>query len=648
MTADKLALAQSQQIAGSIGFLHANFGIQLTWSQGGLVQQIPMPVTPGFVQRTLIAQGGLNPLHIQTSLLEIQRKAALGLDGIRQGSVLDITADFPHLRPGGFIISVGAQGGDEGKGKIADYLCQQSDIVVRSCGGNNARYTFGFEGREYQLRHIPLGIVDPSKTCVIGPGMYVDPGELIGEMWGLREGGITVSPQNFMISSQARAVLPIFRLMSRVEDAAKLKMGTKISTTSKGTGPAAAADAAKRGLPLWDFMGTDTESPSRRMRMLFDSTRASFNGIRLDETLMIGLATRTYAEELIKLLTVFYAMPDFGITGYNTIPHEGFIPLIDQSITPDALRGDEETWDELMSVAETMAKSFLPPTISGHMNRDNIFYSPALNLNLFSLYTSVLSSYMHPNSDNDFTIPQFIDSALFSGKIVYLQGVQGTLISRTQGVYPYTAGPNSVAPNLLEGLCLGTQNVLSVVGVIKAYQTLSGGGQMPFPTEIHADQGEISAEDMHHIREIGGEFGVTIGGRRLGWIDIPVLKYTARTNGLTSWGMTHLDGLTGLKSIKICVGYRLEDGSMMDPDGYSPNPDFLRNVTPVYISLPGWNEDITGARKIEDLPVNAQNYLKKVAELSGTPITVIGVGPSREETIQQRVSPNGQIGPAGE
>ena len=612
--------------------------VRVTYYNPEFNERRTIPFTRAGIRDNFSSAGISLPMAYR-QLHEIQLMQFAGL--LPTGSEIDLS-DVSTIKPGRLIATVGGQGGDEGKGKIADALVEQSNMVVRATGGNNARYTFVVNGEEYQLRHLPLGIVDPSKMCVIAPGTFNDPAELIWEIYSLQSRGIEISRDNLRISRQAQAVFPIHRLRGRVEEAHNTRSGKKIASTSKGTGPGASAAAGKRGITfdaLLEEYYMHGANPELRLFLesLTTSEAGAIAGTRvlgqeIDSATLNTIKERTYGEELVKLLSVLLIHHDFK----KTPKQEAEInALIEESNSEPARKGFDGVWGNIAAKASPLVHQITGRNIT----MDQMFFDVETNAYLSRINMDILVDYMEAN------VPRLITSALDDGETVLLQGVQGTLISRTAGVYPYTAGADSVIASLLVGSCMGYP-ISESYGVIKAYQTLSGGGMMPFPTEI-LPGGDLSTDQLNTIRKLGGEFGVTIGGRRIGWMDIPMLKYSAMVNGLTSWGLTHLDAFMGIEEIKLCVDYEYErEGKTVSLgiDKYNPNPRFLERVNPVYITTPGWKEDISGARRFEDLPLNAQLYLKKVAELTGVPISITSIGAAREQTIFQMIFPSGNIG----
>ena len=421
------------------------------------------------------------------------------------------------------IVLVGAQWGDEGKGKATDLLGDRVDFVVRYQGGNNAGHTVVIGDQKYALHLLPSGILSPNVTSVIGNGVVIDPAVLLQEIAGLNERGINTS--NLKISTNAHLITPYHRTIDKVSE--RFLGNSKIGTTGRGIGPAYADKINRIGIRVQD---------------LFDPSilRQKLEG-----------ALRDKNQVLIKV---------FNRKGIEI----------------------EEVLSEYLGYAET-----LKPYVCD---------------------TSLL-----------------LEEALKSGKNVLLEGSQGTLLDVDHGTYPFVTSSNPTAGGASTGSGIGPTKITRVIGILKAYTTRVGSG--PFPTELFDEDGE-------KLRKIGGEVGVTTGrNRRCGWFDAPIARYATRVNGLTDFFLTKLDVLTGWEKIPVCVAYEV-DGKRVNEVPASQT-DF-HHAKPIYEYLPGWSEDISGARKVSDLPKNAQAYVKFLEDASGAPISAIGVGPGRDETISIR------------
>jgi adenylosuccinate synthase len=418
------------------------------------------------------------------------------------------------------IVLVGAQWGDEGKGKATDLLGDTVDYVVRYQGGNNAGHTVVIGSEKYALHLLPSGILSPNVVPVIGNGVVIDPAVLLEEIRGLDARGINTS--KLVISTNAHLITPYHRTIDKVSE--RFLGKSKIGTTGRGIGPAYADKISRIGIRVQD--------------------------------------------------------------------------LFDRSILEQKLEG------ALNDKNQVLTKVF---------NRKNMAVSEILEEYL--AYAEILRPYIADTS-------LLLDKALNAGKTVLLEGSQGTLLDVDHGTYPFVTSSNPTAGGACTGSGIGPKAITRVIGIVKAYTTRVGSG--PFPTELLDDDGD-------KLRTIGHEYGTTTGrNRRCGWYDAPIARYAVRINGLTDFFLTKLDVLTGWEKIPVCVAYDV-DGTRHDELPASQT-DF-HHAKPIYEYLPGWKEDISKARSVSDLPKNAQDYVKYLEEISGAPISAIGVGPGRDETI---------------
>jgi adenylosuccinate synthase len=419
------------------------------------------------------------------------------------------------------LVLVGAQWGDEGKGKATDLLGGSVDYVVRYQGGNNAGHTVVIGDQKYALHLLPSGILTPECTPVIGNGVVVDPGVLLHEISTLVERGIDTS--KLLISGNAHLITPYHRTLDKVTE--RFLGKRKIGTTGRGIGPAYADKINRVGIRVQD---------------LFD----------------VGILTQKVESALSdknQMLVKMYNRRELRV---------------------------EEVVEEYLGYAEQL-KPYVADT------------------------TLVLNQ------------------ALDQGKVVLLEGGQGTLLDVDHGTYPFVTSSNPTAGGACAGSGIGPTKITGVIGILKAYTTRVGAG--PFPTELFDADGEA-------LRRIGHERGVTTGrDRRCGWFDAVIARYATRVNGLTDFFLTKLDVLTGWERIPVCVAYDI-DGVRYDELPMSQT-DF-HHAKPIYEKLPGWTEDITGAQTFEDLPKNAQAYVRALEDMSGAPISAIGVGPGRTQTIE--------------
>jgi adenylosuccinate synthase len=421
------------------------------------------------------------------------------------------------------VVLLGAQWGDEGKGKATDLLGDRVDYVVRYQGGNNAGHTVVIGDQKYALHLLPSGILSPNVIPVIGNGVVIDPAVLLTEIKGLNERGINTS--KLKISTNAHLITPYHRTIDKVSE--RFLGKSKIGTTGRGIGPAYADKINRIGIRVQD--------------------------------------------------------------------------LFDQSILKQKIEA------ALHDKNQILVKVF---------NRKGITVEEVINEYLG--YAEILKPYVTDTS-------LLLDQALQQGKVVLLEGSQGTLLDVDHGTYPFVTSSNPTAGGASTGSGIGPTKITRVIGILKAYTTRVGSG--PFPTELFDEDGEA-------LRKIGGEVGVTTGrNRRCGWFDAPIARYAVRINGLTDFFLTKLDVLTGWEKIPVCVAYEI-DGKRVEELPASQS-DF-HHAKPIYEYLPGWKENISKARSVADLPKNAQEYVKFLEKISGAPMSAIGVGPGRDETIVVR------------
>jgi len=421
------------------------------------------------------------------------------------------------------IVLLGAQWGDEGKGKATDLLGDRVDYVVRYQGGNNAGHTVVIGDQKYALHLLPSGILSPNVIPVIGNGVVIDPAVLLTEIKGLNERGIATS--KLKISTNAHLITPYHRTIDKVSE--RFLGKSKIGTTGRGIGPAYADKINRIGIRVQDLF-----DPSI-LRQKIEAALHDKNQI------------------LIKV---------FNRKGINV----------------------DEVLDEYLG------------------------------------YAQILKPYVADTA-------LLLDQAVNAGKNVLLEGSQGTLLDVDHGTYPFVTSSNPTAGGASTGSGIGPTKITRVIGILKAYTTRVGSG--PFPTELFDEDGEA-------LRKIGGEVGVTTGrNRRCGWFDAPIARYAVRVNGLTDFFLTKLDVLTGWEKIPVCVAYEI-DGVRVE-ELPSSQTDF-HHARPIYEYLPGWKENISKAKSVEDLPNNAKEYVGFLEKVSGAPISAISVGPGRDETIVVR------------
>jgi adenylosuccinate synthase len=419
------------------------------------------------------------------------------------------------------IVIVGAQWGDEGKGKITDLLAEEADAVVRFQGGNNAGHTIVRNGETFKFHLVPSGILYPGKPCIIGNGVVVDPKVLGEELDGLRAQGMDVS--GLKLSANAHLIMPNHRLLDEAGEARLGKL--EIGTTRRGIGPCYADKAARLGIRVQDLL--DEKILKKKIAAALEPKK---------------LALRPYQRD----------------------------PRLDlQSMTEEYL-------------------------VYGHRLEQHIADTTTMTHRL-----------------------------LDSGRTVLFEGAQGTLLDIDHGTYPFVTSSNPVAGAACVGAGVGPKDIDEVWGVTKAYATRVGAG--PFPTELEDALGE-------QLRTRGGEFGTTTGrARRTGWLDLVALRFAARVNGLTHMAITKLDVLSGLDRISVATRYRGEDEAIFET--YPYHQSILHHASGEYEQLAGWDDDLSECRSESDLPQAAREYLDYIAEHTGVPVALVGVGPGREQVI---------------
>ncbi len=418
------------------------------------------------------------------------------------------------------LVIVGSQWGDEGKGKITDYIAQESDVVVRSQGGNNAGHTITFGGEKFALRSIPSGIFNPKIKNVMANGMVINPKQMLEELKGLEERGIT--KYQLFVSNRAHVVMPYHQALDGAYE--QFKGDKKIGTTKRGIGPCYADKANRIGIRICDLINPE----------VFAKTLKDTLTIKNMELKMLGL-------------------PEFDF---------------------------DEVYNEYVEYGKKI-KPFVCDT------------------------SELLEEEIEKNS-----------------KILF-EGAQGVMLCLDHGTYPYVTSSSPTGASVPLNAGIAARNINNVLGICKAYTTRVGEG--PFPTELDGDL-------AHYIRERGHEYGtVTKRPRRVGWLDCVALNYARRVAGINYLSLMLFDVLSGLEKIKICYAYEL-DGKVINTVPASLD-DYSR-CKPLYLEMDGWNEDITHVTSFDELPLNAQKYLRKIEELTKTEIVIFSVGPDRLQTIK--------------
>jgi adenylosuccinate synthase len=424
------------------------------------------------------------------------------------------------------LVIVGAQWGDEGKGKVTDLLAETADVVIRFQGGNNAGHTIVRGDEVYKFHLVPSGILYPGKLCLIGNGVVVDPKVITSELEDLRHRGIDSS--GLRISANAHLIMPYHLLL---DHAGETKLGKlQIGTTRRGIGPCYADKAARLGIRMQDLL--DEKILKQKINAAMEPKRLSLRPYAKDPSLDLHAMTEEY----------------------RTLGHR---------LEPFIADTQRIVWDTL---------------------------------------------------DN-------------SGLVLF-EGAQGTLLDIDHGTYPFVTSSNPIAGAACIGAGVGPKDIDEAWGITKAYVTRVGAG--PFPTELDDEMGD-------RLREAGGEFGTTTGrARRCGWLDLVALRYAVRLNGLTGLAITKLDVLTGIDPLPVATEYTGPEGARFGEFPY--HQSILHKVTGAYTELPGWHEDISGARRLEDLPQAARDYLSFIEDFLGVPVVLVGVGPGRDQMIWTEVA----------
>jgi adenylosuccinate synthase len=418
------------------------------------------------------------------------------------------------------VIVIGAQWGDEGKGKITDLLSGSADVVVRYQGGVNAGHTVVVGDQTFKLHLIPSGILYPGTDCIIGSGTVIDPKVLIAELDQLA--ALHISTASLMISETAHVTMPYHRM---IDQAAEERRGTyKIGTTGRGIGPTYADKSERTGIRVLDLM----DATSLREQLMW---------------------TISYKNVILEKL---YDLP----------------PL-----DPEAV------------IAE------------------------------YQGYADRLRPYIVDSSLKIYDAVQRRRNVLF-------EGAQGTLLDLDHGTYPYVTSSNPVAGGACIGAGVGPTIIDRVIGVAKAYTTRVGEG--PFPTELNGGLGDV-------LCDRGAEFGTTTGRkRRCGWFDAVIGRYAVRINGMDCLAITKLDVLDELDEIKVCVAYEVDGQRCVD---FPTGARRFAQCKPIYKTMPGWKQSTASCRSLDDLPTEALDYLKFLAELMEVPIAIVSVGAGRDQTI---------------
>ena len=420
------------------------------------------------------------------------------------------------------VVVVGSQWGDEGKGKIVDWLSSRADVVVRFQGGHNAGHTLVIDGKTYKLSLFPSGIVREEKISIIGNGVVVDPWAFSEELETLINQDIKISSENLKIAENASLILPVHRNLDILREY-RSSNDSKIGTTKRGIGPAYEDKVGRRSIRVGDL--TDLKALRSKVDNLVDHHNIILRGMN------------------------------------------------EKEINSDII------YQELVEVSETI-KPFITRT------------------------------------------QEFLITARKDRKRILYEGAQGALLDIDHGTYPYVTSSNTIASAAATGSGQGVNTINYVLGITKAYTTRVGEG--PFPSEQDNDIG-------NELGEKGHEFGTVTGRkRRCGWFDAVLVKHAIEVSGINGMALTKLDVLDGFKKINICIAYEL-DGKRID---YFPSSaEQQSRIKPIFEEFDGWDGSTFGARQWNDLPAEAVKYVKRIEELTSTPVALLSTSPEREDTI---------------
>ncbi len=420
------------------------------------------------------------------------------------------------------VVVVGSQWGDEGKGKIVDWLSSRADVVVRFQGGHNAGHTLVIDGKTYKLSLFPSGIVREDKVSIIGNGVVVDPWAFSEELKILINQDVEINSKNLKIAENASLILPVHKNLDILREH-KSSNDSKIGTTKRGIGPAYEDKVGRRSVRVGDLR--------------------DFKALKLKVN--------------------------------NLVDHHNIIlrGMNEEEINPDAI------YDDLIEVSEII-KPFISRT------------------------------------------QEFLTQARKDRKRILYEGAQGALLDIDHGTYPYVTSSNTIASAAATGSGQGVRSINYVLGITKAYTTRVGEG--PFPSEQDNDVG-------NELGEKGNEFGTVTGRkRRCGWFDAVLVKHAIEVSGIDGMALTKLDVLDGFEKINICTAYELDDKKI---DYFPSSSEEQSRINPIFEEFDGWDTTTFGARLWNDLPAEAVKYVKRIEELTSTPVALLSTSPEREDTI---------------
>lgn len=417
-------------------------------------------------------------------------------------------------------IILGAQWGDEGKGKYIDVFAEKADLVVRSQGGNNAGHTVVVDGTKYKLQLIPSGILYKDCINIIGPGVVVNPKSILGEIDGLNEKGVCTD--KLYIDARAHCIMPWHLELDALSE--KARGGDDIGTTKKGIGPTYMDKSERIGIRMHDFI--DEKYFEKRLREACERKNRIITGV--------------YDGQAIDIEAV----------------------LAEYKVYADRLR-------------------------------------PMVKDTTVITYNSIKEN-----------------------KFVLFEGAQGTLLDLDMGTYPYVTSSHPVSGGCCIGSGVGPTAIDDIVGIFKSYTTRVGKG--PFPTELFDKTGDF-------IRDAGGEFGTVTGRpRRTGWFDAVIARYAIRVNGLTEMVINKIDPLCGIDTLKVCVAYKINGQTVTE---FPANFADLEGCEPIYEEFTGFSEDICSCKSFDELPKTVQDYIKALERICGCKVSMLGVGPGRDQVI---------------